>query len=499
MQRRVNDRPRQHAERTNTIRPAAGRRRLARLARLACALALGGLATARGQPAPGAPESESRFIQQQRLADQQLEQQRQQLAPLQSMLDFQWGGWFDYYMFAFNDGVQSSRFVNRPGLTLWARASVDQGAHEMFARMKLRYTYFQPGDEIERQQDWVGPEFDQLWYQIDVGRAFRLNKPSDPVQMKVRIGRQPVLFGTGYALDLPMDAVLVDAKLWDFRVLGLIGKSIPNLPNIDRSGPVHSHSDRDFYGVQLQYEHFQNHVPFIYALWNTDQTAERHSQWSQDYRYNSAYLGAGSRGSIVHNLNYWAEGVLEWGSSTADRNFLRQDPIRAWGWDFGLEKLFDLPMRPKVSGEYMFASGDGDRRFSPTNAAGGNRGGTSDTSFVGFGFRDTGIAAAPTMSNLHVWRAGASFSPLEKLELFRDFELGTNWFLYHKNRGQAAISDPTADMFEGYVGWEMDYFINWRLASDVSWTLRWGEFFPGSAFSDQGSRAMVFTGITWSF
>ncbi len=462
-------------------------------------MALGGLASARGQPAPGGPERASRFLQQQRLVDQQLQQQRQKLAPLEAVLDFQWGGWIDYYFFNYNDGVQSSRIVNRPSMSLWGRASIDQGAHELFARMKLRYTNFREGDEIDRQEDWVGPEFDQVWYQIDVGRAFRLNKPSDPLQMRIRVGRQPVQFGTGYALDLPMDAVLVDSKLWDFRVLGLIGKSILNAPNIDRSTPVDSHSDRMFYGVQLQYERLQKHVPFVYALWNVDRTDERPSEWSQDYRYNSGYLGAGSRGSIVHNLNYWAEGVFEWGHSSADRNFLRQDPIRAWGWDFGLEKLFDVPTRPRVSAEYMFASGDGDRLFSPTSAAGGNRGGTLDTSFVGFGFRDTGIAAAPTLSNLHVWRAGAAFAPLENIELCRNLEFGTDWFLYHKNRARAAISDSTADMFAGYVGWEMDYFINWRLASDVSWTIRWGEFFPGAAFSDQGTRCFLFTGITWSF
>ena len=453
---------------------------------------------ARAQPASDQP-SEDRFLQQQRLADEQLHKQRQELAPLESLLDLQWGGWLDYYMFHFGDGVQKSRFVNRPGLALWGRARIDDGAHEVFARMKLRYTHFREGDQLDRQEDWVGPELDQGWYQIDVGRAFRLNKPSDPVQLNVRIGRQPVQFGTGYALDLPLDAVLLDGKLWDFRVTGLFGKSLLNYPNIDRSEPVYIHMDRLFYGVQVAYERFQKHVPFVYALWNNDRTDERPSMWAQNYSYDSFYLGFGSRGEVAHNLNYWAEMVFESGHDYGDKSFLARDYIRAMGWDVGLEKLFDLPMRPRLVGEYMFASGDGDRLYSPTNAAGGNRSGTSDTSFVGFGFRNTCIAAAPTLSNMHVWRAGASLSPLEKFELFRDLEIGTDWFLYHKNRSRAAISDPTADMFEGHVGWEMDYLVNWRLASDLSWTLRWGSFFPGSAFSDQGTRCFLFTGLTWSF
>jgi hypothetical protein len=45
----------------------------------------------------------------------------------------------------------------------------------------------------------------------------------------------------------------------------------------------------------------------------------------------------------------------------------------------------------------------------------------------------------------------------------------------------------------------MDYFINWRLASDLSWTFRWGTFFPGSAYSDRDMRHFVFSGVTWSF
>jgi hypothetical protein len=147
----------------------------------------------------------------------------------------------------------------------------------------------------------------------------------------------------------------------------------------------------------------------------------------------------------------------------------------------------------------MFASGDPDRTYSPTDAAGGNRFGTKDSSFVGFGLRDTGISLAPVPSNLHIWRLGGALLPFENVQLFRDLEVGTNWFLYHKNRSRAAISDPLADNYSGDVGWEMDYFINWRLSADLSWTVRWGVFYPGSAYSDRGPRHMLFSGITWSF
>ena len=444
-------------------------------------------------------EAEGRFLRQQRVIDEQLQQERKELAPLESLLDWQWGGWIEYYVFHFDDGVQSSRIMQRPGLSLWTRVRIDDGAHEFFARLKLRYSYFNPGDEIERQQDWWGPNFNQAWYQIDVGKAFSLTEPGDPLQLRARIGRQTVVFGTGYALDMPLDAVLLDARIHDWRVLGLFGKSIGSFPNIDRSEPVDSHSNRLFYGVQLAYDGWQRHTPFVYAFWNNDRTDERPKEYFQNFSYDSFYLGFGARGELAHNLNYWAEGVFESGHSYGDGAFRTRDYIEAYGWDVGIEKLFDVPTRPRLVAEYMFASGDSNRRYSPTNAAGGNRGDREDTSFVGFGFRDTGISLAPTMSNLHVWRLGGSLAPLEHWEFFRQLEIGTSWFLYHKNRARAAISDPLADNFSGSVGWEMDYYVNWRLASDLSWTLRWGTFFPGSAYNDRDTRHFLFTGLTWSF
>lgn len=439
------------------------------------------------------------FLQQQRLIDEKLREERLELAPFSEMFDFQWGGWIEYYLFHFDDGVQKSRLVQRPGMSLWTRITIDGGAHILFARAKLRYTHFKHGDEIDWHDDWWGPNFDRAWYQIDVGKAFRLNEPSDPYQLKVRIGRQPVLLGTGYTLDMPLDAVVLDGRLRDFRVMGLFGKTIGSYPNIDRSEPVDSHSHRFFYGVQLAYEGWEKHVPFVYALWNDDKTDERPIEWSQNYSYDTFYFGLGSRGELAYNLFYWVEGVFESGHSFGDGDFLHRDRVEAYALDVGLEYLFNTPTRPRISGEYMFASGDPDRILSPTSAQGGNYGDRKDTGFAAFGYRDTGIASGLTPSNLHIWRIGASCAPLAKHQVFKDFEIGTNCFLYHKNNSQAAISDFTADEFDGYVGWEMDYFVNWRLASDISWTARWGVFFPGGAFSDRDTRHFIFTGLTWSF
>jgi hypothetical protein len=334
---------------------------------------------------------------------------------------------------------------------------------------------------------------------VDVGKALRLTKPSDPLQMRIRVGRQDTQLGTGYALDLPTDSVWVEGDIYDFTIAGLFGKTISSYANIDQSEPVNSHMARRLFGVQVSYNGIEDHQPFAYALWNDDYTDERPQDPFQNYAYDTQYFGFGSRGTIIDNLNYWTEWVWESGRSYGDGDFLSRDYVHAWGWDIGLEYFFDVRTRPRVMFEYMFGSGDPDRTFSPTNAAGGNRFGDKDSGFNGLGYRDTGISAALIPSNLHIWKAGASFQPLESVEFLRDLELGTNWFLYHKHHERAAISDTTAGQYQGYVGWEMDYFVNWRIASDIAWTFRWGAFFPGDAYQDQDMRNFFFTGITWSF
>ena len=74
-----------------------------------------------------------------------------------------------------------------------------------------------------------------------------------------------------------------------------------------------------------------------------------------------------------------------------------------------------------------------------------------------------------------------------------------NLFLYHKHHAEAAVSDPTATVQSGYLGWEMDYFANWDITSDFSATARYGVFFPGKAFEDQTTRTFMLLGFTWSF
>jgi len=156
---------------------------------------------------------------------------------------------------------------------------------------------------------------------------------------------------------------------------------------------------------------------------------------------------------------------------------------------------------PKVTLEYIFASGDGDRLGSPSSTVSGNAMGTRDRGFNAFGSRDTGIALSPRISNIHVYSAGVSFFPFESVTLLEKMELGTKMFFYQKAKSAGAISDASATNDAPWVGFEWDLYCNWRITSDLAYTCRWGAFVPGSAYDggDKTCRQFLYTGLVFSF
>ncbi len=442
------------------------------------------------------------FLQQQRTVEERIRRQLDQELTADQRAVFDWGGSYSLYGMIYDDGVNSSRTLRRNDGRLWTRVSLDKGAHEGYARVRMSYLDFNAGDSFDGDDnDWEGPNLERGFYQFSLRNAMSAyGKQRVPYDARVKIGRQYVEFGTGYALSLPLDAVLLTGEAFGFEITGLIGNTIRSMDDIDQSRPGGDETDRDFYGVQLRYIGLNDHKPFLYAVWNEDRNGERPRHPLQEWDYESHYVGFGSTGTlIISDLRYSTEWVFEGGQSTGDRRFLHHDGIDAWAWDILLEYYMPAPMKPRFLAEYMFASGDPDRIGSPTDAIGGNRNDFEDTSFVGFGFRDTGLSFAPRLSNIHIWRLGASFFPFEKIEVVKDIELGTDWFLYSKHHDKAAVSDYLADRGNGFLGWEMDYYINWRLFSDLSWTARYGVFFPADAFSDETCRYFFLTGFTWSF
>ena len=413
------------------------------------------------------------------------------------------GGWFNFALFNYDDAsADRTRTLRQYQLRGWASANLFR-VHQFYVRGLVGWDDWNSGDNPTggRGDEDVDPEFERAWYKLDVGQWIR-NRTGEkaPVSLSVKVGREFATIGTSLVLSMPLDLIQLDAAVGDWEVMGLLAKTRSRTPNIDASEPVGDRQQRCFWGVEAKYRGFDRHRPFVYWLDQKDRTAAKPEDALQAYEYTSRYLGAGSTGSLIlRDLRYQFEIVGEWGSTFSEGETARKDRIRAMAMDVLLEYLFRTPTRPKVSYEYLFGSGDASRRASATATIGGNRAGTRDHAFNAFGFRDTGLAFAPQIANLNIHTIGASFFPLEHIELCKRMEVGTKVFFYHK-AVSGPISDTTAtEIPNKWVGWEWDVFCNWRVTSDLTWTIRYGGFQPGTAFADRSCRQFLLTAVTFSF
>jgi len=459
-------------------------------------------ATAQVEPPAGDPDS---FVNRQRAWDEQLRAQLDAEATLAQRLSLDYGGWLSNYVFLFDDGLESSRTLRRYDLRLWGRVTASRGAHEWYVRTRAGLLDFNSGDAYDGNDDDIeGPNLERGYYRFDLARL-REDGPADGFSNLVLLaGRDFVRLGNGLTLATPLDHVSLTLSAYGFDFRGLAGRTVGSTPDFDLARTA-ERTSRAFFGSEVRYRHWDRHEPFAYALWQRDHNHESRPSLEQPFEYDSFYAGLGCVGELLPRLIYRTEGVFESGHSHADAGGRDANVIRAWAYDGELEYLLPGRYRPRVSLAYIFASGDRQRDLSPTFSGGASsdptRAGDNryDSSFVGFGYRNLGLALAPRYANLHAWRLGASCFPLPDYAPCKDLQLGTEWFLFHKHHREAAISDPTADLPSGYLGWEMDYYANWAITCDLAWTTRVGLFFPGDAFDDRTTRAFVLVGLNWSF
>lgn len=451
------------------------------------------------QDAPPAREPDN-FINQQRAADDRVRREFDEQMRAAGDAAFDWGGWYSLNFFLFDDGVESSRTLRRHDLRLWGRLTLDRGAHEFFARGRVSFLDFNAGDSYDGDDDDVeGPNLERGTYRFDLARAMsNAHRPPGDANLVVTAGRDLVEFGTGLTLAAPLDHVALQTTWKNWELTTIAGKTVGSSDDFDLSRNT-TRTRRNFLGGELRYLGWERHRPFAYALWQRDRNRDEWRATWQNYDYDSSHVGIGSVGELTDRVRYETEWVFQEGRGYGHRRFLKTDEIEAWAWRNELEYLAPGDHQARASVEYLFGSGDPDRLTSPTNSLGGNRFDFYDNSFIGFGFRDTGLSFAPRYSNLHMWRAGGSFHPWPHDETLAQLEVGTDWYLYHKHHASAAVSDPTAAVSSGFLGWEMDYFLNWRVRTDLAWTARFGAFFPGAAFEDRTTRTFLLLGMTWSF
>ena len=439
------------------------------------------------------------MVAEERDREQALEAERLQLQPF----TLEYGGWYRFSFFWFEEpglGFIPSNDVSlrNQDFRLWLSANLED-IHYVYARFRLGLVDFSRGDSFDgNDEDTEGVNLDMGYYRLDVTRALKryCGVPS-PVSLQVQVGRQYFNVGTGLVYSRIDDGaqMFLAAPLWNLNLF--LSDSIRSEDDVDRSIPFPERSRRFFSGAQFTWKGIDQHEPYVF--WVLQNSHNRDNVFFQDFKYDSQYAGVGSHGQLVlPGLRYYGEAIWEWGRSSPTWVPSGLEEIEAFAADAGLDYYFDCRTKPRVGVEYAFGSGDKDR-MSPTNTVGGNLAGTDDTNFLYFGFINTGYAIAARLSNLQFVRLGGSFRPCEGNPVLDHLELGANLFWYWKDQRTGGISDFRANLADEEVGKELDIFLHWQVLSDLAFSVRFGTFYPGDAYSQDTDRSFLATSVTYSF
>jgi hypothetical protein len=403
------------------------------------------------------------------------------------------GGWSRLEFSTFGDEPdKKERTYRYADLRLWGELRIDR-TYTVYARILADHLDFNSGDQFEGSDDDRSRPFyvDQAF----VTGAWELG---DAV-LSARGGRAFFTLGRGLLLNQVAYGLEVEWQEPRWGVRAFAAHSILHDDDIDPSRPNADDSRRAFFAVEGEFLLTGSHRAYGILLVERDLNEEDPKVASQDWEYHANYLALGARGTIWRNLGYSLEGVYQFGRSVAAGSTERED-ISAFALLALVDCTWDGPLAPYAVVEYMYGSGDADRG-SVTDVAAGNRAGTDDEGFLGFGFVQTGFSLFPRVSNIHILRFGGTLRPLGDVDAFRHLEVGVYGYWYRKAESSAPISDPRSTEDHADIGTEVDFLIRWRILSDLGFSLTFGRFMPGRAYADDadGPRNFFSVGMTVSF
>lgn len=427
---------------------------------------------------------------------------------LQERTQLDVGGSLSFTGLWVNDSSDNSTRLLQPEVVLYARASID-GAHQFFARARFVYRTFSDRDSFDGRGDrWIEPFPDRYWYEFDARKALAAYQGERvDWNLNLRIGRQFVNWGSGIALSETLYAVTPTIEFdrrW--RLEGLAGITPDHTTDFDTSRwDYDERTRRAFFGGRVVYTFEGGSELYAYGLSMVDYYNENRLRppltplGRTEFKYDSWYVGIGASGSIGINWTYDLEGIYQNGKSWSDplRGAQRREDISAAAGKANLAYLFRDEGLSRVEAEVLFATGDSDRN-SASSTSGGNLRGTSDHQFNALGYANTGLAFAPSLSNLVTLRLGGSTFPFRTSETFEGLQVGIDGLIFTKFNRQGPIDGLSTD--RRFLGGEIDVFANWRLTSDLSMTARYGIFLPSAGTAGgKNARHFVLVGVTLGF
>lgn len=426
---------------------------------------------------------------------------------------------FNYIDDTFGNTSQLQQYDSR----WYARAELD-GVHRFYGRIRLWYNEWDSNNvpAPPNEDGWTVPIGELYWYELDLGGAMVNGggKRSD-LDLKLRGGRQYIVWGQGLTLSTYMYAGTFDWNIGQVNIQGLAGVTSGNdTIDYDTSRPGYdTDTDRAYYGLKAEWRRGQDLVPYCFALLQQDGNAGQTDDllegfapggggYPTEFDYESQYYGLGATGSLGRNWQWRAEGVYETGTTLSSSispsgAVLPQveDDISAWAGVVGLQRGFDDRAQTRFDLQAILGSGDAGRLDSG-NTFGGPQPGQVDKEFNSNGFLYTGYVFAPSPANLWTNSLGLSGNWLSQWRAFRDMRLGVTGFTYMRLDSEAPITAFVDKGGSSWVGWELDASIDWRILSDVNLQVLYGAFFPNEEIfpdNQEDLRQFIYGGVTYAF
>lgn len=445
--------------------------------------------------------------------------------PIADRLLFDYGGSFRFGYSLIQDSQSRNQHLFQYDGRFYGRMELD-GFLRLYGRLRVEYDDWNTiGNFAPSAEGWQVPIGEIYWAELDFGQWMAATDgAARSWDLRFKAGRNYVIWGSGLTLSNYMYAGTLDAgvDIWHFQ--GAVGVTAgSDTVDWDTSRPGYdSNTERLYLGAKAE-ANLGSCTPYFFYLAQFDQNAGQRAflppgvpaefQANTKFGYDSQYWGIGINGSVSSNIIYRAEFVLETGSTWSDSIFhnpnlpptqlarpqVRND-IMAQAGILGVTWLGRDALDTRFDFQLVAGSGSANRLDSG-NTYGGINPGITDTSFNSLGYVNTGLVFAPAPANLCNPSLTFSCSPFKGTDL-GDLRVGATAFLYVRWDANAPINVPTNLGGSNLVGSEVDINVDWRLWSDINFSIRYGVFIPNSSvFSnvENEPRQFLYTGVTYAF
>lgn len=446
--------------------------------------------------------------------------------PIADRLLFDYGGSVRVAYSLIQDSQSRNQHLMQYDGRFYGRVELD-GWLRLYGRLRVEYDDWNAiGNFPPSSQGWQVPIGEIYWAELDFANWFStMDGKAREWDLRVRGGRQYIIWTSGLTLSNYMYAAVLDAgiDIWDFQ--GIVGVTAgSDTVDWDTSRPGYDgDTSRLYLGAKIGTT-LGSVSPYFFYLAQFDQNAGQQAllppgvplqfQAPTTFGYDSQYWGLGLNGSLGSDFVYRAEFVLETGTTYSDpiahnpnipptqlARAQRQVPVLAQAGIVGLTWLARDASDTRL--DFQFVAGSGStNRLDSGNTYGGIQPSRTDTSFNALGYVNTGLVFAPDLSNLCSPAFTVSASPFKGNDIFGDLRLSLTAFLYVRWESDAPISVPTNLGGSNMVGSEYDFNVDWRLMSDVNFSFRYGIFVPNtSVFTDVENepRQFLYFGVTYAF